>query len=194
MACLLFDAKPLSKPILAHCQLNHFHLRKYIWKYRRQKRDHFSQPQCFKFHYFMQSISGGPLTLTYINFKFQYGKAITCPVKCGMKLFIHSQTSTVQPLKVKEWISNFTPHCSLALSHRCIFTRFGLWAQNTLVKQVQGNVIQNGWQNLARSSTSWVNNVPWLINNLAIRAIKSIKQNQMLHKTPQEINDTAKPV
>ena len=31
-----------------------------------------------------------------------------CPVKCGMKLLIHSQTSTV--VEVWEWIRNFIPH------------------------------------------------------------------------------------
>ena len=29
----------------------------------------------------------------------QHGWVITCPIKCGMKLLIHSQTSMVQPLK-----------------------------------------------------------------------------------------------
>ena len=67
-------------------------------------------------------------------------------------------------------------------------------SSKTFEKQVQGNVIQNGWQNLVRSSTSWVNNIPWLINNLAIRVIKSIKQKQMLHKDPQELIVTVKPV
>ena len=32
---------------------------------------------------------------------------ITCPVKCGMKLLIHSQTCAVE---VWEWISNFIAH------------------------------------------------------------------------------------
>ena len=31
--------------------------------------------------------------------KSQHGKVITCPLKCGMKLLIHFQTSTAVPLK-----------------------------------------------------------------------------------------------
>ena len=29
----------------------------------------------------------------------QHGEVLTCPVKCAMELLVHSQTSTVQPLK-----------------------------------------------------------------------------------------------
>ena len=37
-----------------------------------------------------------------------YWYGLTCRVKCGMKLLIHSQTSMVALLR--EWISNFIPH------------------------------------------------------------------------------------
>ena len=39
-----------------------------------------------------------PLLLTWINFNPRM-ENITCPVKCGVNLRIHSQTSTVPPLK-----------------------------------------------------------------------------------------------
>ena len=35
--------------------------------------------------------------------KSQHGWVITRPVKCGIKLLIHYQTSTVQPLKFENW-------------------------------------------------------------------------------------------
>ena len=44
-------------------------------------------------------VTSGPLLLTWINFNPNMDRLITCPVKCGMKLLIHSQTSTVVPLK-----------------------------------------------------------------------------------------------
>ena len=40
---------------------------------------------------------------------YQHGLVITCPVKCDMTFFIHSQTSTVPPLRFG-MISNFLPH------------------------------------------------------------------------------------
>ena len=40
-----------------------------------------------------------PLLLTWINFNHSMDKYLTCPVKRGMKSPIHSQTSTVAPLK-----------------------------------------------------------------------------------------------
>ena len=43
----------------------------------------------------------------FTNVDSQHGQVATCPVTCGMKLLIHSQTSTVD---VWEWISNFIPH------------------------------------------------------------------------------------
>ena len=51
---------------------------------------------------------GRPLLLTWI--KVQHGYVIIYTVKCGMKLHIHSQTSTVAPLKFKNgWaISSYT--------------------------------------------------------------------------------------
>ena len=39
-----------------------------------------------------------------------HGYIIITVVKCGMKLLIHSQTSTVQPFEVWDWINNFIPH------------------------------------------------------------------------------------
>ena len=47
-----------------------------------------------------------PFWLTWANFN--HGWIITYPVKCGMKLVIHSQTSTAAPFG--EWVSNLIIH------------------------------------------------------------------------------------
>ena len=49
-----------------------------------------------------------PLLLTWFNSNPSMTKIITCAVKCGMKLLIHFQTSTVVPWTLG-WISNFIP-------------------------------------------------------------------------------------
>ena len=43
-------------------------------------------------------VSGAPLT-SMVYLQPQHGKVIMSIIKCGMKLLIHSKTSTVQPLK-----------------------------------------------------------------------------------------------
>ena len=45
--------------------------------------------------------------LTWIKFNPSMDKRIWCPVKCGMELFIHCQTATVE---VWKWLSNFISH------------------------------------------------------------------------------------
>ena len=50
---------------------------------------------------FAMCIIQGPLLLTWINFNpiMECGSIITSIIKCGMKILIHSQTSTVAPLR-----------------------------------------------------------------------------------------------
>ena len=69
MACRLFGAKPLSKPMLGYCQLDHqeqtsvkfkmkyktFHSRKCIWKYRLRNGGHFLQGEMTQMGLFMIS-------------------------------------------------------------------------------------------------------------------------------------------
>ena len=61
----------------------------------------------------------GHLLLTWINFKPSMDKVITSIIKCGIKLLIHSQTSTVQPLKFGNGkvISSHTLLCMWLLIH-----------------------------------------------------------------------------
>ena len=40
----------------------------------------------------------------------QQRQVITSPVRCGIELLIHSQTSMTAPLEVWEWIGYFIPH------------------------------------------------------------------------------------
>ena len=55
------------------------------------------------------SLKNDPLLLTWINLNLSM--VITSIIKCGLKLFIHSQTSTFNCIvEVWEWISNFISH------------------------------------------------------------------------------------
>ena len=45
----------------------------------------------------------GLFYLTWVNLNPNIDIAITCPVKCGMRLLLHSQTSTAAPSKFGNW-------------------------------------------------------------------------------------------
>ena len=42
-------------------------------------------------------------------------------IECGMKLRIHFQTSTVQPLKFWQWIGNLIPHIIMGIVSHVVF-------------------------------------------------------------------------
>ena len=65
-----------------------------------------TKSQWVKLSFFNSHSSGSPFT-NMDELYSQHGEVITSIVMCGMKLLIHSQTSTVE---VWEWISNFIPH------------------------------------------------------------------------------------
>ena len=76
----------------------------YVWRHLSATNDlihTFAKPKLPRTERFDErrfiSRSLGPFSLTWFNFN--PSMVITCPIKCGVKLLIHSQTSTAAPLK-----------------------------------------------------------------------------------------------
>ena len=81
----------------------------------------------------------GPLLQTWFSFNPCMDEVIWCPVKFGMKLHIHSQTSMVE---VWEWICNFIPY---SIMNIITYHHWHMYLRTLPLNHQRGELIEAEW-------------------------------------------------